>query len=212
MEIATVKDDFLNQDQAITELERLLLAINAPLNQPCPNCEHPANAGKPDLCHWQCAGALEGLSTAPDLHPIEPHMANITFELSKLSVFQTCWSCEGHLDPQGNLYRQPQLIFYCASPTYVLLFHEYLDSLHYGGHLHTRWQIALTSLGQKMGVTYVLEPAFQEDRKAPLHKLQEDLLVIGTSLVRSLSLICEEKLARLKVDRVEVPMTHCQRL
>lgn len=212
MEIARVRPEFVSRAEAIAELERLLQAIQEPLQQPCPNCQHPDDAGNPELCHWQCDDAPHALSTEPEKHPIEPHVLQVTFELSKLGLFQPCWSCEGHVDTSGKPYRQPQVVFYCANPVYALMLHEHIDLLHHGHHLHSRWHIGLTSLGQKMGVTYVLEPSVQAGSEVSLTELQEDLQVIGNKLAQHLRIISEARLASLKMEQATQAAYHCQRL
>ena len=212
MQIATPKPEFISLARAITELEQLLQAIQQPLEQPCPNCQHPESVGDPKLCQWRCPAAPQALSTEPETHPIEPHVLRVTFELSKLGLFQPCWSCEGHLDNQGNIYRLPQINFFCANAVYALMLHEHVDLLHHGGHLHARWQIALTSLGQKLGVVYVLQPTVAKDNDAKLNELQDDLHVIGADLARHLKVISEARLASLKMEQATLAAYHGQRL
>lgn len=200
MKIAAPSDGITNRTQAIGELEEFLQKIQRPLTQPCPNCTNPAQAGNPDVCNWQCAAAPRALSSEPDNHPIESNAVKIVFELRQLGLFEPCWSCEGHLDPSGQIYRLPQVSFYCANPMYVVILHEHVDLLHYSKHLHAFWHIAMTSLGQKMGVTYLLEPLLKEDTPISLDELQEDLHHIGDNLAYRLKTIAEARLAKLKMN------------
>jgi len=52
--------------------------------------------------------------------PIESGIAPLVFELKRLGVFEPCWSCEGHNDPGGNLWKIPRVWFYCDSVVQVL--------------------------------------------------------------------------------------------
>lgn len=212
MKIVAPKEAFITRAQAITELEALLRAVEQPLEQPCPNCAQPDMVGQPESCHWQCSGAAEGLSSEPATHPIEPHVIEITFELSKLGLFQPCWSCEGHLDQLGNIYRLPQINFYCAKPVYAALLNEHVALLHHSDRLHTRWHVGLGNLGQVLGVVYALEPVAEECPSVPLEALHEDLHTIGNRLAEKLRMVSEARLASLKMEQATQAAFHCQRL
>lgn len=208
MEISRPKADFTSIGETIAELEQLLLAIQTPQVQPCPHCQQ----GQDRRCHWQCQDAPWALSSDPAAHPIEPRLLRLVFELNILGVFQPCWSCQGHADSRGALHRLPQIFFYCARPLYAQLLHEHVEHLHHGGHLCGPWQIALASLGQSLGVTYVLQPAPYERPLPELAALQQDLEIIGDTLASRLRVVAEARLASLRMQQATAAAFYGQRL
>lgn len=212
MEMTKPRTGFTDREQTIADLERLLQAIEQPPERPCPNCQHPKELKRINQCQSQCPDAPRALSSDPENHPIEPLVLKIVFELNKLNQYQPCWSCEGSLDDDGEIYRLPQVNFYTANPIYALLIQEHLELLHYGQHLHVAWHIGLTSIGQKAGPTYILEPSPKGDSELILEELQEDLQIIGKELTQHLRLITETRLASLRLEQSGESENYCQRL
>jgi len=82
--------------------EDLQLLISQPTaleDPPCPGCRiHDLQ-----ICSSKCPEAPRALSIDPGRYPIEPKVTPLVFELRTTRVMQTCWSCEGHMDPEGRL-------------------------------------------------------------------------------------------------------------
>ncbi len=184
MYIPTPKPGFLNKQQAEQELQQLIAQPGAREERPCPNCQLPGDTGHPHQdCHSACSNAPQALSSEPDKHPIETRVVKVVFELSTLRLVQPCWSCEGHLNGQGDLWKLPQVSFYAASPLYPKLLITYLNRLKGQKQLHYPWQVIMVDLGQSWGPTYQLEPALNQINEAiKLQKLQDDLDKIGDGL------------------------------
>jgi hypothetical protein len=153
----------------------------------CPHCpDHKPAAG----CHRDCAAAPRRLSSEDERSPVEPRVAPLVFELKKLGVFHPCWSCEGHADAAGNVWKIPRVWFYSDSVVHVRALAEALDRLYAARRLAGRWQLVLThSDAANPDTTFSLEPEPAADQS--LSKLQADLRVIADELGRQFWLVCD---------------------
>jgi len=181
----------LNKAKAEEELEQLIGQPSAREQRPCPNCQLPCESSLPSQCaiscDANCVNAPQALSSEPDKHPIEQHVVKIVFELSTLRLMQPCWSCEGHLNGQGELWKLPQVSFYSASALYPKLLAGYLTKLKNNKQLHYPWQVIMVDYGQTWGPTYQLEPGLNHvDEEIVLPLLQEDLHKISDGLAEQL--------------------------
>ena len=78
-------------------------------------------------CRRDCAKAPARLSSDPDRFPVEEKIAPLVFELKKLGVFFPCWSCEGHNDPSGKLWKLPRVWFYADSVVHLRLLSDAIN-------------------------------------------------------------------------------------
>lgn len=182
---------FLDKEKAEQELEQLLEQPDAQELRPCPNCQLPCESSLPAQCAISCdatcSNAPQALSSEPDKHPIEQHVVNIVFELSTLRLLQPCWSCEGHFNGQGELWKLPQVSFYSASELYPKLLAGYLTKLKNNNQLHYPWQVTMVDYGQTWGPTYQMEPSLNQiDEEIQLALLQQDLQKIADRLAEQL--------------------------
>ncbi|MDH5178369.1 MAG: hypothetical protein OEZ39_06890 [Gammaproteobacteria bacterium] len=205
MYIATPKPDFLNRENAEQELERLLAQPSVSAARPCPGCRLPVNCGtvaaNDPPCHAGCENAPQALSSEPELHPIEKDVVAIVFELTALRLIQPCWSCEGHLDGRGELWKLPQVSFYAASPLYPKLICNYLTRLRHQKQLHYVWQVNLVDYGQTWSPAYQIEPCLNQISKpVELTLLQEDLRSIGNNLAEQIKQEARHMLANMRRD------------
>lgn len=191
MYIPTPKPGFLNKDVSERELQELIEQPGAQELRPCPNCQLPSDSLSPThnavSCDVNCDNAPQALSSEPEQHPIEDNVVKIVFELSTLRLMQPCWSCEGHLNGQGKLWKLPQVGFYAASALYPKLLATYLTRLKNQKDLNYPWQVTIVDYGQTWGPTYQMEPALnqiEEDIELPL--LQADLQRISNGLAEQL--------------------------
>lgn len=135
-------------------------------------------------CTPDCPQAPAALSVDPARHPIEPAMAPLVFEMKRLGVFDTCWSCEGHAAADGSLWKTPSLWFYARSQTHLRLLAAGLATLSFEGRLAARWRIVVThSEHDNPDTMFALEPALEAGSPA-LGALQADLRQIATALPR----------------------------
>lgn len=134
------------------------------------------------VCSPQCSRAPHALSGDP-AHPIEPAIVALTYEMKRTGLFVPCWSCEGHLHPDGSLFKLPGLWFYCDDVVALRLLAKGLSDLKLGGRLSARWQISITySDPDNPETTFALEPAPAGERMPPLGELQRDLAEIARTL------------------------------
>lgn len=191
MYIPQPKIDHFDKDKAEQELELLIQQPGATEERPCPNCLLPCESSIPAQCavscDANCDNAPQALSSEPDKHPIEQNVVKVVFELSTLRLMQPCWSCEGHLNGQGELWKLPQVSFYAASALYPKLLAGYLTKLKSSKQLNYPWQVILVDYGQTWRPTYQLEPALNHiDEVIQLSLLQQDLNQISTGLAAQL--------------------------
>ena len=191
MYIPTPKSGFLNKEKAEQELEELIKQPGPQEERPCPNCQLPCEFHFPAACaiscDANCVNVPLALSSEPDKHPIEACVVKIVFELSTLRLMQPCWSCEGHLNGQGELWNLPQVSFYSASELYPKLLAGYLNKLKGQKRLHYPWQVTLVDYGQTWANTYQMEPALNHiEGDIELALMQQDLENIAQGLAEQL--------------------------
>ncbi|MDH5409475.1 MAG: hypothetical protein OEZ33_10930 [Gammaproteobacteria bacterium] len=191
MHIPLPKYGFLDKEKAEQDLEKLIQQPSARELRPCPNCKLPCDSLLPADCATQCdskcVNAPGALSSEPEAHPIELKVVPIVFELSALRLLQPCWSCEGHVNGQGELWKLPQISFYTASEIYPKLLAGYLTRLRNQSILNYPWQVVMVDYGQTWGPTYQLEPALNHiEGETKLDLLQMDLQTIANDLAEKL--------------------------
>lgn len=148
------------QDQEQTVHDELARAHRlGPLDDPV--CIHDCpdyRSGNP--CHRTCPCAPQHLSSAPQNDSVEPLIAPLVFELKKLGVFYPCWSCEGHNNPHGDLWKHPRVWFYSDSVVHVRALSIAVSKLFADGLLSTHWVVVVTfSDSDNPDTTFSLEPS-----------------------------------------------------
>lgn len=205
MHIPTPKPAYLNEEKAIQELETLLGQPNARELRPCPGCKLPCESAQPVQCavncDADCVNAPQALSSEPEKHPIEQHVVKIVFELSALRLFQPCWSCEGHLNGQGEMWKLPQVSFYASSELYPKLLVNYLNRLKFQNQLCYPWHVIIVDYGQTWSPTYQLEPTLNQiNEEIKLDLLQQDLRQIANDLAEKIKQEARMMLANVRRD------------
>jgi len=151
----------------------------------CPQCGSTACHCR---CSPQCAEAPRALSSEPDHYPIEPAILPLVFEMKRLGLFDPCWSCEGHLGPDGALWKLPTVWFYCDSTVHLRLLSDLLDDLELSGRLGVHWQVVVTfSNADNPCTTFSLEPVPPSASASLLPAMQKDVLVIARSLAATIA-------------------------
>jgi hypothetical protein len=131
-------------------------------------------------CHRFCPAAPLRLSSDPS-SPVEPLIAPLTFELKRLGVFHPCWSCEGHNDTTGRLWKLPRVWFYANSVVHIRALGEALDRLLTEQRVKARWRVVLThSDSDNPDTTFSLEPELSGGQV--LAELQTDARAIAEGL------------------------------
>jgi hypothetical protein len=135
------------------------------------------------MCSAHCPGAPQALSVDPEQHPIEAAIMPLVFEMKRLGMFQPCWSCEGHLRPDGSLWKLPRVWFYCNSMVHLRLLSDGLNRIENAAGLSTPWRIVVTfSDPDNPETTFSLEPALSHGGEISLSALQRDAAEIARSL------------------------------
>jgi len=124
--------------------------------------------------------------------PVESLVAPLVFELKKLGVFYPCWSCEGHNDQSGKLWKIPRVWFYADSVIHIRALANAIDALFNSRRLSTRWKIVVThSDSDNPDTTLSLEPETAgKDRS--LRDLQKDLGALSEGLERHFWEACDQ--------------------
>jgi hypothetical protein len=148
-------------------------------------------------CHRFCRAAPQRLSSDP-LSPIEPQIAPLVFELKRLGVFHPCWSCEGHNDAAGQIWKRPRVWFYAESVVHIRALAEAVDRLFATGRVSACWRVVLThSDADNPDTTFSLEPDL-DGTVYGLSVLQADARALAEGLDAHFWGACErlQKLAR----------------
>ncbi|MDA1090566.1 MAG: hypothetical protein O3A85_09675 [Proteobacteria bacterium] len=106
----------------------------------------------------------------------------MAFELKRLGIFEPCWSCEGHKNSEGMLWKIPRVWFYCHSIVHLRLLSDVMKDLEIEKKLSVPWQVNVTfSDADNPDTTFSLEPA-RIDNSTLLESLQADITVITASV------------------------------
>ncbi len=134
-------------------------------------------------CSPYCPDAATHLSSDPDNHPVERGIVPLVYELTRLGVFRPCWSCEGHIGPDGALWKLPRVWFYCDSLVHVRLLADVVGELKTLERLSAPWQVVVSfSNPHNPEATFSLEPVPLTGDAATLASLQADAVQISQSL------------------------------
>lgn len=146
----------------------------------CPDC---GSTGCQCMCSVHCPEAPGLLSSDPEKYPVEPGVMPLVFEMKRLGIFRPCWSCEGHLGPDGSLWKVPRVWFYCESMVHIRLLTDGLKDMEKAGKIRAPWQVVVTfSDADNPETTFSLEPAQFPGNELRLPMLQKDVMVIAESL------------------------------
>lgn len=146
----------------------------------CPKCGSTACQC---MCSMHCPECPGALSSDREHYPVEPAILPLVFEMKRLDMFWPCWSCEGHLHPDGSLWKVPRVWFYCNSMIHVRLLSNGVSALKLSGKLSAPWQVIVTfSDDDNPDTTFSLEPTLQPGVVHELTGLQKDVAVIAGAL------------------------------
>ncbi len=135
------------------------------------------------MCSPNCPEAPNALTSDPENYPIETGIVPLVFEMTRLGIFEPCWSCEGHLNTSGKLWKLPRVWFYCESMVHIRLLVDGLKDMELAGKLTNKWQVVVTfSDPDNPETTFSLEPVLESEAPSILPKLQADANVIAQSL------------------------------
>ncbi len=161
--------------------------------RPDPVCVDDCNDYDPSTgCHRDCEKAPVRLSSDTDEYPVEKKIVPLVFELKKTGVFYPCWSCEGHNDPSGSLWKIPRVWFYSDSVVHVRALANAVEHLFTQNRLSARWGVILThSDANNPDTTFSLEPR-HDSTQLRLDDLQSDVKTISEELASAFKNECEK--------------------
>jgi hypothetical protein len=160
-------------------------------------CSHCANYRVSTGCHRFCPAAPWRLSSEGERSPVEPRVAPLVFELKKLGVFHPCWSCEGHPDSDGKVWKIPCVWFYADSVVHIRGLADAVATLFNARRLAARWEIVLTySDPDNPDTTFSLQPEL--GLESCLSTLQSDLRAMADDLGSTFWLACDALAAQAR--------------
>jgi len=208
MKIKTPDASFIDEKSTIADLKALLSQPGINELRACQQCKIACQCSNSSHCACQCSAECSNIPTAistePALYPIEPGVAKLVFELNSLRLFETCWSCEGHLDNHGDVKKLPRIWFYTQSPVYAQLAAIHLTNLSCRHKITHRWAIQMISLKENLHHTYSMEPIPEHTTQPNIDALQQDLKIISQNFSQHIKAIAREQLQRLE----QAPTTH----
>jgi len=167
----------------IDDLNSLIIQPSAAQSPPCPNCELKATLDmQHGVCNAGCYNAPQALSEDPLRYPIEEFVVPLVFELTSMRLVQTCWSCQGHLDIDGKIWKLPQVSFYSKKAIYSQLLCNYLSRLHWHKILKYPWEVVLTNYGRTWDITYTIRCDISQISKPNIQLMHQDLLRMAENL------------------------------
>lgn len=182
--------------ELIDDLNLLIKQPTALQSPPCPNCtDNTKLVWDREKCSASCEHASYALSEEPDRYPIEEHVVPLVFELTSMRLVHTCWSCEGHLDIDGQFWKLPQVSFYSMKPIYSQLLCNYLARLFWRKKLSYQWEVALTNFGRTWDVTYTIKCDLSRIKHPDIALMQKDLLDMADNLSHNIK---EDAVALIK--------------
>lgn len=188
----------------ISDLELLINQPTAQQSPPCPNCVDDIQASwNKNNCSQSCVNAPHALSEDPELYPIEKNVVPLVFELTTMRLVHTCWSCEGHLDIDGEIWKLPQVSFYSDKPIYAQLLSNYLANIHWKKKIYYPWEIGLTNYGRLFDITYTLRCDLSNVRRPDIHVMQKDLQDMAVNLSENIKLDAIKLIEQLKNESAE---------
>lgn len=193
VKIQKPNEDYLDTNQIRKDLEEFVKQAGPLETPPCPNCKIHI----PSQCNALCHDVAKALSIEPDRYPIEDKIVPLVYEIMSTNMLQTCWSCEGHMNEDGEIWKLPNVSFYSKSVFYPKLLLIHLSNLKLDHVLKYQWQIILSDYAQTIGVTYSIQPDLSRVDNPHLGQLQNDIKLISNGMLIKLKIIARKLLVSI---------------
>lgn len=190
MKIPEPEESFFVDSNAEKDLRNFIEQPGPLQLAPCPGCQQH----KLDECSSKCDQAPQALSIDPVRYPIERNVIPLVYELMITRLIQTCWSCEGHMNKDNQLWKLPQVCFYTASTVYVKLLCRHLELLNHKKQLTHPWHIIISDFSLNSRLIYSMQPNLNYVTEPHLGLLQLDLNIIADNLHGKLKIYAQELL------------------
>lgn len=199
-----IKDDCFqveDKKRICLELQDLLQQSSPSQARPCPGCRFTFDKDPSTIttkyCSSRCPYISKQMSSEPEKYPIEAQVAPLVYAFYTMRLMMPCWSCEGHLNQQGELSKFPRVWFYSTSHFFPKLLAQYVGQLKGIHKTNCTWTVRVLSFSQSMfSTTYSLEPNESEAERTPLAALRQDMDVIGRDLRKEMLILARSYLAR----------------
>ncbi len=183
MKICEPNNQFFDLEQVKLDLQKFIIQDEPLVSPPCAGCQQHL----PDICSPKCPEAPKSLSVDPIQYPIERSVVALVFELNAIRLFETCWSCEGHIrEGESQIWKIPQVCFYSQSSIYAKLLSTHLSKLFIQKKLKYNWLLCLSDISQSIHPAYNIQPDLTNQFEPSLGLLQNDMRTIGNDLQRHL--------------------------
>ncbi len=190
--------------QAKADLERLQAGLSGRAGRPCAGCDlrcpSCGSSGCTCRCGYRCPAAARALTSDPARYPIEPGILPLVYALRAMQVAAPCWSCEGHLAPDGSLFRLPSVWFTVSSLEVLGCLAECLAGTRQAPGLQASWHVEAIDCGERRDAIFALHPETPESRDigaVGLAGLQRDVQAIADSLLGRMGPLVARRLAAL---------------
>ena len=199
-------DEANSRSQRGTDLRLLLAQPTDKQQRPCPGCDILCSCQKSSRtcccnCSPACPQVMHNLSSEPQEHPIEPNVLPLVYSMNVVRVIQPCWSCEGHMQDDGQeIHKLPEVWFYSSSVVYPELLAQHLTQLRTGKDLSAPWQVTLApySADNSTAMFIVKPELLPESSSQVLSRLQRDLHRIANALPNQLGRLAHAMLEQLE--------------
>lgn len=190
MKILHPRTDLIDTHDTIKAIEDILFPGQTNRSRPCQGCHKlcPKCQGNNCLCHCSayCEYVPTALSAEPERYPLEAAIAPLVFELNRLGIIQTVWSCEGHENDAGQIVKLPQVWFYAKSPVHVQLLNVALSELKKQCRLRFAWRVALCTFQQALLPCYTLMPDIASETLIDIRFVRQDCYALAALLYDAL--------------------------
>ena len=187
-----LSDKSLRCDPALREsLQRFVDHPEPAQIAPCPGCTQHI----PTACSPKCTDAAQALSIDPVRYPLESKVLPLVYEVMASAGLKSCWSCEGHMNTEGALWKVPQVCFYSDAPFYPQLVLMHLLDLFHAKKLKYSWHIVLSEFTRSLDITYSIQPNLNHVSEPHLGALQSDMQVIAEDMHGKVKAIARALLA-----------------
>ena len=167
-------------------LRSVLATTRTDIGRPCPHCNLTCPQCESTICTCQCGpdcpDAPRALSSDPEQFPIEAGIVPLVYALKLSGIALPCWSCEGHIGLEGNVWKLPTVLFYSNYPVYPALIVQHLNRLQNQNQLTYFWMVRVEQTDNTCDITYSIMPVAEGGSHLDLKSLRNDMRKISDTL------------------------------
>lgn len=179
-------------DERVTTLQQSLQSFTT---RPCSSCSISCLCSGSETCTCGCTPHCIYMSTAlpQDMSSLEPQIQPLVFILSKLQVYKTNWSCQGHVNGNGEVVSVPEVSFSCKDHIFAEILHRALFTLYEDELIEYPWVVQLKNVLSNSEHSYTAKPELPLRHTVTLDVLQKDCSRISEHLEHNLENYLLEK-------------------